>query len=73
MGGGAAGARKRRCSVPALMQERELRKASVRRCGAERRRLRWPSVAGTNPAASSGAPPRRGLSSVSLCEATTPA
>eukprot|EP00965_Chrysotila_dentata_P015280 505332-Pleurochrysis_carterae.AAC.2 len=51
------------------MQERELREGSVRRCEVERRRLRWPSAAGADPAASSGAPPRRGLSSsVSLCE-----
>eukprot|EP00965_Chrysotila_dentata_P231117 6198161-Pleurochrysis_carterae.AAC.10 len=57
MGGRTAGARERRCAEPALMQERELQKGSVRRCGAEGRRSHWPSITGADPAASSGVPP----------------
>eukprot|EP00965_Chrysotila_dentata_P237241 6201778-Pleurochrysis_carterae.AAC.3 len=61
MGGGAAGARRRRCGVPALMQECELRKGSVRRCGVERSRSHWPSAVGADPTASSGVPPAMAL------------
>eukprot|EP00965_Chrysotila_dentata_P159786 5279071-Pleurochrysis_carterae.AAC.1 len=43
------------------MQERELREGSERRCGVERRRMRWPSAAGADLAASSGAPSARTL------------
>eukprot|EP00965_Chrysotila_dentata_P221069 6192174-Pleurochrysis_carterae.AAC.2 len=52
MGGRAAWARELRCAMPALVQKRELREGSVRRCAAERRRLHWPSDAGADPAAS---------------------
>eukprot|EP00965_Chrysotila_dentata_P027847 925465-Pleurochrysis_carterae.AAC.1 len=41
------------------MQERELRKGSERRCGAEGRH--WPSTTGAEPAASSGVPPATAL------------
>eukprot|EP00965_Chrysotila_dentata_P151667 5012723-Pleurochrysis_carterae.AAC.1 len=58
---GAAGARERRCAVPASMQEHELREGSVRRCGAEGPGLHWPSAAGADPAASSGVPPAMAL------------
>eukprot|EP00965_Chrysotila_dentata_P045679 1517663-Pleurochrysis_carterae.AAC.2 len=58
---GAAGARERRCPVPASMQERELRKGSVRRCGEEGPGSNWPSAAGANPAASFGVPPEMPL------------
>eukprot|EP00965_Chrysotila_dentata_P021708 719010-Pleurochrysis_carterae.AAC.3 len=39
------------------MQERELRKGSIRRCGAEGPGSHWPSNTGADPAAPSGVPP----------------
>eukprot|EP00965_Chrysotila_dentata_P179343 5922128-Pleurochrysis_carterae.AAC.1 len=39
------------------MQERELRKGSVERCGVEGHRSHWPSTTGADPAALSGVPP----------------
>ena len=43
------------------MQERELRKGSVRRCGVEGSRSHWPSTPGADPAASFGVPPTTAL------------
>eukprot|EP00965_Chrysotila_dentata_P097183 3211943-Pleurochrysis_carterae.AAC.1 len=43
------------------MQERELRKGSVRRCGAEGGRSHWLSTTGADPAASSGVRPATDL------------
>eukprot|EP00965_Chrysotila_dentata_P125930 4162087-Pleurochrysis_carterae.AAC.1 len=45
------------CAEPAWMQEHELRRGSMRHCGAERRRSHWPSTTGADPIASSGVPP----------------
>eukprot|EP00965_Chrysotila_dentata_P027059 898152-Pleurochrysis_carterae.AAC.1 len=47
--------------MPALMQERELRKGSVRRCGAEGHQSHWPSTTGEDPAALSGVLPAMAL------------